>query len=106
MLQKRICQGIFIFAVFDGMLAAGNRALLINRALAVLLQMTALAINQEMPSGMIPESLYMVMGYLPNQAVKVNDCARRRNFNRNIITAEMITILTFVTCHSDYPQFI
>jgi len=50
---------------------------------------------------MIPECFYIFMGQLPQQAVKVADSPWGSYFNRDIITAQIRTIMTFAMSHFD-----
>lgn len=83
------------------MLAAGDWPLVINGTLPVILQMVTRIINHQVPARMVSECFYIFMGQLPQQAVKIADSTWSRYFNRDIITAQMLTIMTFAMSHID-----
>ena len=81
-----------MFAIRRGMVAAGDGPVLIDAAPAAARQMRALVVDNEVPALGIPERGDILMGYLPEQTVEVVDRARRRNFDRDVIAAQMVAL--------------
>lgn len=80
-----------MFAVPRGVFAAGDGPVLVGPALAAPCQMGVLVVTiRYQPLGSL--SAAIGMGDLPAPSVKIADCARRRNLNRNIIAASVIAM--------------